>query len=358
MGRIFNIIIFILLLCLIVIANGKFLGVPIQEEKSEAQSVEFDLKQEYNVIYTMPYTKNISGYGGAIPLAIAVDKNNVVLDIQILKNAEDPSYLGEVIKAKYTSNWVGLSIAEVADKKVNALSGATLSSTAIAKSMKARARQIIGAENEKAEIDYEKIIKISALLFVILTGFLSFYFPAKFAKYRTFLLFSNIMILGVWQGAMLSVFTLANWLINGIPSIYGYLLLVIFLISILVPIFTKKNYYCTYVCPFGASQELVAKAIRIDKISIKKLLFKGLNKARIIILISCFILLILGLGENIALAEPFSAFNPSFASKVAVGIFVVSLILSMFTPRIWCNYFCPMGAFLDLFKSKAKKAQK
>lgn len=350
MGRIFNIIIFLLLLSLVVIANGSFFGYSFKEEPVKEST--FDLAEKHKVVYTMPSAKDIKGYGGAIPIAIAINDEDTILDIKILKNAEDPNYLGEVIEAKFLDNWIGLPIEKAANLNVDAVSGATLSSTAIAKSMKLKAQELSGLQSQKEDINYINILKVLALLFVMFSGFLSFYYPAKFSKYRTLLLASNVFILGIWQGAMLSIFNISNWLINGIPNIFSYCMLAIFLLSIILPFFTNKNYYCMYLCPFGASQELVSKAIKIKKYSINKFFFKGLERAKIAILIFCFMLLILGLGENIVNIEPFSAFKPAMASKVAIAIFVLSLILSMFTPRVWCRYFCPCGAFLDLFKRK------
>ncbi len=351
MNRLLNYVIFISLIGLIALADDRFWGISFSASE---QSVRFDdIATTHKVIYTMPATKGISGYGGPVPMAMAVSDSGEILGIKVLKNSESPEFLNEVLKSNYLNNWIGKSVKDASTLDIDALSGATLSSSAISKSIKLKAQELVGGKlpSEKPINFLPDLYKLLGLLFVGVSGLGLFFFPAKLGKYRTALMVSSIAILGIWQGTMLSTGKITGWLLNGVPSLWGYGLFFIFLLSIIVPFITGRNFYCYHVCPFGASQDMVGKTIEI-KTSINKYLFKGLEKIRIAVLLFCFILAMFGMASNIMMIEPFSAFKYAYAPHSAVVIFVASLLLSMFVKRPWCRYFCPCGAFLDLFKKR------
>ncbi|MFI3241933.1 MAG: 4Fe-4S binding protein [Alphaproteobacteria bacterium] len=340
MKKSLDVIIFIGFLILIAIANNNFLEINLSKHKEDvkfASSLNVD-----RIVYTSEYAKNIFGYGGTIPMAIGVDKNNIIKDIKILKNAETPDFLNQVLSSGLLKNWIGKSINISEDIKVDAISGATMSSQAIIKSLNATT----SPKTIKKEFDYKNLTKSLCILFIGLIALFSFFAPKKSKKIRPLILATSVFVLGVWQGQMLSVAKISAWFLYGVPDIYQWSLIFILLTSVIIPIFTGKNFYCYYLCPFGATQELVGQTFNIKK----KHLFKWLIHLRMIILISCLILLILGLTGYVANIEPFSAFKPQYAPLSSLVIFIFSLILSIFINRPWCKYFCPCGALLDLFK--------
>ncbi len=353
MNRILNYLVFVLLLGLLAFANDRFFGLSFSDEQ---ETVSFTgISGDYKVVYTMPDAKGVVGYGGNVPMALAVSGDNTIKAIKVLKNAESPTFLGVAIDDGYLNNWIGKTMEYAAIADVDAVTGATLSTTAIAKSIKLRAETYLGTSTKKTQsqpIDMEKLLKLCAFLFVVFVGVLFFFIPKTFAKHRMLLLVLSVAVLGIWQGSMLSVAKISAWFLNGVPDVWQYGLFFAFAISIILPAITGRNFYCYHLCPFGAAQEIVGKSVSFNANFIKKILFKGLEKMRLIILLACFMLVLFGLGTNIVKLEPFAAFKPELAPNIAVAIFVISLILSMFVQRPWCKYFCPCGAFLDLFKRK------
>ena len=113
---------------------------------------------------------------------------------------------------------------------------------------------------------------------------------------------------------------------------------------------TKKPYYCYFVCPFGALQELVYKASRLHIRKPPPAAAYSVNIRKVLLLIIA-VLILLDAGVNFTLFEPFTFFLFRSASLVVLAIAAVSLILSVFIARPWCHYACPTGALLDLFRT-------
>jgi polyferredoxin len=55
----------------------------------------------------------------------------------------------------------------------------------------------------------------------------------------------------------------------------------------------------------------------------------------------------IGMSFDFAQYEPYSMYRPQTAACLAVGIGVVSLILSAFIPRPFCRFGCPLGEMLE-----------
>lgn len=88
-------------------------------------------------VYSKPASDGIKGYNGETPLLIALDKNKKVLSVELLANSETPQYVQRVKAAGFFKSWNGLSPKAACKKKVDAVAGATYTSTAVTKSLQA-----------------------------------------------------------------------------------------------------------------------------------------------------------------------------------------------------------------------------
>lgn len=353
MKRFLDIVLFLGLLALVCLANHSFLG--ISSPQAEREEVRFDpALQVTEVLYSSELAPKVAGYGGAIPTVIGVDAEGIIKDIKFLKNGETAEFFQQILDSGITAKWVGKSMQNAASTKVDAVTGATMSSEGLIKTINTTLNARLGNKVDGDTLSHADIIKALSISFIGILGLISFFAPKRVKDYKTSIAFLTIAILGVWQGSMLSVAKMSSWLLGGVPNVVEIPLFLIFLAAILLPLFTGKNFYCYYMCPFGASQDLMARSI---KLNIKVKIAKWLNHARIVILLMCFMLLIMGLGAHVADLEPFSAFKPEFAPLSAIIIFVTALVVSTFIPRAWCRFFCPCGAFLDLFKRAPKSGK-
>ncbi|MGL5957217.1 MAG: FMN-binding protein, partial [Phocaeicola sp.] len=113
--------------------------------------------------------KDIFGYGGNVPLNLYL-KEEKIDRIELLKNAETPNFLDAALRKGLLTTWNGLTLNEVLEKSVDAVSGATLSSLAIIESVE-RAAQF-GTKSElvaKKRFNWSDIRFWIALL-VLLAG--------------------------------------------------------------------------------------------------------------------------------------------------------------------------------------------
>lgn len=85
------------------------------------------------VIYTGAIASNVHGYNGTTPLNITVN-NGRITAIEAAKNNETPQYF-ERAKSKIFPKFIGKTVSEALNMKVDAVSGATYSSEAIIKNI-------------------------------------------------------------------------------------------------------------------------------------------------------------------------------------------------------------------------------
>jgi uncharacterized protein with FMN-binding domain len=86
-------------------------------------------------LYTEEYCKDIIGFNGDIPMEINIVDGKIE-SINILNNDETPGFLRKVTNSELLENFYGLTPKEAIGLEIDAVSGATYSSTAIIKSVK------------------------------------------------------------------------------------------------------------------------------------------------------------------------------------------------------------------------------
>jgi len=308
------------------------------------------------LLCTSPLSDEIIGYAGTVPVLIAVDKNKVIKGIKIMPNVESPGFVRRIRKKGFFNSWDGMPVDTALIKEIDVVSGASMTSNAVKQGIKLRLEKYSKTVVPKKSIDYMKIVYYLGSVFVIVLALLSFFYPAKLKRFRILLLLSSVLILGLWQGNFISLALLYGWFINGVPLAGKIILISIVLLAVFIPFFTGKSFYCVYVCPYGAAQELAGKIIKKKKPLPQKLV-KILRKVRMVFFYVIVLLLVVGLELDLTEYEPFSAFLFNVATPWVISIAVIFLILSILTPRAWCNYFCPTGYLLDIFR-RGKKLRK
>lgn len=88
-------------------------------------------------VYSRPESNGIRGYAGETPVMIAFNKKKVITGVYMLANQETPGFVKRVSDAGFYSQWNGLSVKKAKKKEVDAVSGATYTSRAVAQSVKA-----------------------------------------------------------------------------------------------------------------------------------------------------------------------------------------------------------------------------
>lgn len=317
-------------------------------------------KLQGEILSTDPIANDIAGFNNAVPVLIYIDNSKIIKGIQLLKNTESPRYIRRIRSKGFFNRWNGMSIKEAATANVDCVSGASMTTGAIKDGVKLKLNDYL-KKSSIGESQYNLIsILAYALSLLLLIFAMVSMFNTKIAKkYRILLLISSIAILGIWQGNFLSLALMFGWMIQGIPVLAKLLVLIVLSLAILLPLLFNKSFYCTYLCPYGCAQELVGK-IKVKKIKIPSSISK---KLKIFRLIFFYIILLTEIASiyysfefDVSIIEPFSIFKIQAApiSVIIIGSFF--LIFSIFSPRFWCRYICPLGYFFDVFrKTKISK---
>lgn len=172
------------------------------------------------------------------------------------------------------------------------------------------------------------------------------------------ILLMDIYLIGIMLKAQLSIVNILSITANiSISSIKSFLLepciFIGWIMALLFTIIWGKGFFCGWICPFGALQEVIFrfKSLYSDK-SIEFKIFDKIKYLRYIIL---FILIVVSfksftIAKHLAEIEPFKnvwligIFNRNiYAISYTLGL----IILSFFTYRFFCRLLCPLGAFFS-----------
>jgi NosR/NirI family nitrous oxide reductase transcriptional regulator len=123
--------------------------------------------------------------------------------------------------------------------------------------------------------------------------------------------------------------------------------------ALLVPWATRKPFYCHYVCPHGAAQELIshfrpARWLWTPPPSVAR----GMEFLPLGLLALVLIVTMLAVPLDLANIEPFAAYVVRSAGWVTIGVAVIGLIASFFVPQAYCRFGCPTGALLNFVRAR------
>lgn len=341
---------FLALICVIIfVFSVHFLHARLEKEPVPVEVIPKVLRDSETVLSSTPGSDHIIGYAGPTPLLIGIGKDGRVTGVHLLKSDESPGFVENIRMAGYMESWDGKDWREAMTLEVDAVTGATVTSKAIGDTLRHRLKMFAGGKGEEGRLvlTLDDIIAISF-------AFIAFVFclvPGRISRMaRNALLAFSVIYLGIMRGMFLSVALFAGWIENGIAWKSMIALSVIALLAVLVPLITRKPYYCYYVCPFGSLQELIYK---FSKLHVKEDLtvMKFLVHLRKVLLFIIAVIVIFDAGVDLTNFEPFTVFLFRSASLVVLVMAAASCILSLFLVRPWCHYFCPTGSFLDLFRT-------
>ena len=311
------------------------------------------------------FAPEVSGFAGAINLAVYVDTAGRLLDFHIIRSNETPSYLQ--LLSQWRRHLKGrqlFSPRPFAD--VHAVTGATVSSQAVLSALRLSGQrfstQILGRTLQPDTgrkvywADYLPDITAIYLISAVVLTLLVIYYGGFWS--RLAVLCFNLVVGGFVFNVQYSSEQIMNAL--SLPTLSAGLSaapLLVFGVPLLLIFF--GNVYCGYICPFGAAQELLAYVLP-EKFKQPPSTQK-MQTARFIKYVIFFILVIvffLSRNKTTLEADPLIKFFnfQSFVFNPQSAVFIIAMAAfgcSIFYTRFWCRYLCPVGAFLSLFNNIA-----
>ena len=249
-----------------------------------------------HLVHSSPERDHITGYAGPTPLIIAIDKEGKVSGIHLLRSEETPSFIETIKDEGLLDEWKGLKWEKASYIKVDAVTGATLTSRSIIRTVK---HTLLDLSKEEPLLAVKLTAGDLAAVILALLAFIACVFPVKHRNViRTILLVVSFVYLGLWRGELLSMQLVSTWIKKGVVLTPSIVLLFIAVLTVIVSLFTGKALYCYYICPFGAVQEFIGKLSPWRR-EISSPLSKVLGKVRVVLLIIIAILLLLRVPVNL-----------------------------------------------------------
>lgn len=301
---------------------------------------------------------DIKGYGGPIKVLIAIDSKGIIRGIKLLEHKETRNYVHYMETPSYLSQFVGKSVSEPfeIDKDIDAISRATVSVEALARTIRETSREMalrvfnieVSPEDTQRK-DYGWLIYA-----VFFTGSLLLYWLTRRNRAlmvsRDIFLVMTIVITGIYLSTPFSILHVFNLILGRISSsTLFYAVLIGMAFSLLI----SGRSYCGWLCPLGAISEFIGK-IPLRKWSLPQDTDRKWRNLKYLLL---FVVTLIGLLTGV---PEFSSYEPyiplfSFHGNVVEWAFIgLVLFANLKIQRFFCRYLCPVGAFTGILSFKAK----
>ena len=209
-----------------------------------------------------------SGYGGPLTLMVGTDPNGSIVGVKVVSSRETPNFFRQLDLHNYYDEFTGKDYSSqfTLGSDIDGVSGATLSSEGVAQSIRDAVRGIAATAIDGAQIPpLQQNVKFGLPEITLIALFVVSFFlhrikkQARVKKYgRWAVMLTGVIVLGF---VLNKPFTLANviTLLSGYwPDWHNNLYWFLLLGGILtVTLMQGKNPYCSWFCPFGATQEFL-----------------------------------------------------------------------------------------------------
>ncbi|WP_273274679.1 4Fe-4S binding protein [Maribacter polysiphoniae] len=311
--------------------------------------------------------KNIRGFAGEIHVGIFINKEGFITQVEHISSKETNSYLSDIKKSGFYKQFQTISLTR-GSQEIDAVSGATITSKAIAQTVSALVEKGIPYPiSNYNDVDGINTFSIEASLnkvwiFHIGVIFLMFAFTMqkwikKTKKSVLALSLLSVIYIGFFLNNSFTYISFIHPFVGtSVSSLIG-----LYALFVLIGAIWGKNTYCKYVCPFGNIQRLI---IQVNPLKTTRRFFisnKWLKRIRAAVTVILLTGVLLGL-RNWSNFELFPDLFGFSTLGVWTIIAVITILTTLIYPMIWCRLLCPTGSILDgisdIMKYKRKHKHK
>jgi len=291
------------------------------------------------------------GWGGPALVATRIDTSGYVEEAKVLDHHETPAFFASLLKNDYFRQFQGKYIGDrfSIDEDVQAVSGATISSLGFNNALRKSCHYLAESEFQMEMAEDDMKISFADPGYLILLLFVLAYLGSRFgfSRIRILIQLSAVVIMGFILNYPLSMSHISSLFLGFFPNPESNITWYILLGSLLAMMaFAGKNLYCTWICPFGAIQDLLNKVSSIS-LSLPSWLKKYSRWSGGVI--AWFSVCVIFISRNPALGtfEPFAALFSFKGFGIIWIVLPVLIFSSFFIRRMWCRFFCPVGFLLN-----------
>jgi spermidine synthase len=306
---------------------------------------------------SMAAAPDVRGYAGPVNLLVAVDGQGRLRGVRYVDSDETPSYIAGI--DQWLAGLAGddLSRAGLDLDHVDGLSGATVTSRAVLRSIN-RAAQAGGQAAFGRHFATEPAGQGQAGAwrspqFWVTLILLALFFPVYLSGREWARLVYQAMVLLVLGFALNTLVTeidLVNLSLGHWASLTSNPQRWLLLGFVALTALAFGQVYCGYVCPFGALQEFLSRLGRL--LYLRSYPERPLETR--MRFLKYLLLAVMLLGVWVSGESLWASFNPMqhvFGAHLEGwlgAITLLSLLGAVLYYRFWCRYLCPFGAFLAL----------
>lgn len=311
------------------------------------------------VLRISPAADNTIGYQGPTDAIVGFDPAGEAVGLTLRRTYDNEKYVTYVREDDYFRSifngrsLAGLAALDLEAEQIEGVSGATMTSMAVASGVVEAARKELAQRKlEQGQASRRPAWAAPRTLgtaIAVLLGIIVCFTRLRGKQWaRVPLQLFLIGYLGFVNGDLISQAMFVGWAKSGIPWRTASGLVILAVVSLALPLTTGRNAYCTHICPHGAAQQLLmnrGRRIRLGGSS-RRLL-------KLLPLLLLLVVVIVGMGRlDISLVdlEAFDAYVPAIAGFAAIGIAIGGLIASAFIPMAYCRLGCPTGAVLEFLR--------
>ena len=316
-----------------------------------------------NIIRTSPSADNIVGYQGPSDTLIGRTAGGEIVGIAVGASYENEPYVDYVREDTYFRKLFNQrTIEQLADmdiegERIEGVSGATMTSMAVAESLRTaaiqytehlRQQQQFASRPQPATVVQRLVTprNLSTMAITVFGVILGITRLRGMRRLRLLFQGAVIMWLGLLNGDLVSQASLLGWSQAGIPWQNATGLVVLTAAALLVPLASGHNVYCSHICPHGAVQQLIRNRLPW------KFSLSAKSQRRLKLIPPALVLWVLAIGIlhlpfSPVDIEPFDAWLWTIAGTATITIAVAGLAASAFVPMAYCRFGCPTGAVLN-----------
>ncbi|MCA9050749.1 MAG: FMN-binding protein [Planctomycetaceae bacterium] len=334
-----------------------------------AEIIRLDGKPAGTLLRTGPLSDSVNGYQGPSEVVLWLNESGTVQEAALRRTYDNLPYTGYLNEEPYFwkvfrgRTMPQLAVLDLQAEQVEGVSGATMTSLAVARTIVAAAartaddQQVNAPASTAINFQHSRLHwnrhdsgTVIVLVAAAVIGFTNLRGMASARWWWNVLL---AVYFGLTTGNLISLSVIAGWSVGGIAWNLAPGLTLVLLVSLLVPPLTRRNLYCSHLCPHGALQQLIKPSrqrIRRMPARLNRLL-KFLPGT---VLMAAVVVSAVGMNLSLADWEPFHAYVWSVAGLGSLMFAGMTLAAGAYFPMAYCRYACATGRLLDYLRRHAQ----
>jgi len=292
------------------------------------------------------------GYAGPIDLIVLIDKDGKLKDITVVNHTETPSFFSKVMGDGFLKQFKDKEANSPFElgKDIDKVTRATYTSLGITEAVRKASYHIattqldmVVPETDGSKLPLEDYLMLALLLAVLVFSKL------KWHKMRNLTFLAGFLLIGYWQKSLLTLGNFSSLLSWNIPWQNLSFWLILLVGTLLLILFTGRNLYCYWICPYGALSELLGAFGKFGRMNYKPCQ-RSVNRFKNLRLCLAWAALVFAFFMKNPSISSYEIFAPLFAregSTIQWLLLPIMLFTSVFIFRFWCRFFCPVGGILD-----------